>query len=427
MRTNPDPTLAAAVLERLAEHYTDRLGLNWRRRAKLLASPTADFAALADWDARLDVALEALRLLGPVAQRHVAHSLESPVNAGAAFAALCHALHAKQADLADTAAATARAVPQLHRALVAAMHWSEANALWHRIAATLPLAPRFDLIAARHGDAPALLAQALIDLKTEGPASGALASALRCLRHRGEAALALAGHHHLQSDDALVRRQAAQALLALAPRERQASAVEALQALVRGDTDQREPAARCLALHCPDRVLPLLAQLSAEQPDAYSRLRLQALGWAGSAGAVPQLVEHLDNPAYARLAAVSITLLTGLDPVRDGWQGVPLAVPQPPADDTSTSTLAAIDPDAGLPWPQRAAFEAVWATARARFAGTHVLLGGRPVTAEHLRTVLRQGPLPWRALAAARLQRASGGALFPTALPARAQAALFNA
>lgn len=427
MRTSPDPTLVTAVHERLAEHYTDRLALNWRRRRKLLGSPAADFAALADWDARLDVALEALWLLGPVARQHMTRCLESPVNPGAAFAVVCHALHSRQGDLAEAAAAIVRTVPPLHGALVAALQWCEPSPLWHRIAATLPLAERFDLIAARHRDAPALLPAALDELKAAGPTSGALAAGLRCLRHQGQAALALAGLHHLQAADAQVRRQAAQAVLALAPQERQASAVEALLALVRDDGSQREPAARCLALHCPRRVLPLLDELRARDAGACTRLYLQALGWSGDVAAVPQLIEQLSSPAHARVAAGAITLLTGLDPVRDGWQGEPLAAALPRPDDASSTAIAAADPDAGLPWPARAAFEALWQGARARYCGAHVLLGGRPATTEHLGTVLRQGPLPWRSLAAARLQRLSGGALFPTALPARAQVALFTA
>ncbi|NRF66894.1 hypothetical protein HLB44_07855 [Aquincola sp. S2] len=428
MPTSTAGALAHGTLDRLAEHYTDKLGLNWRRRAKLLASPCSDFADLADWDARLDVALEALRLLGPTAQQHMTRCLNLPINAGEAFALLCHALRSGLAGLAQATSAVARSLPGLHGALVAAMEWSEATPLWLQTAASLPLAARFDLLATRHRDAPQLLAAAFDALRAEGPASEALPAALRCLRYQGDAALAQAAVHHLDAGNSdRLRRVAAQAVLALAPPDLHAPAVTALLALVEDEGPQREAAARCLALHAPASLFPLLTALR-QRPggEATTRLYLQSLGWAGDMGAVPRLIEQLDHPSHARIAAASIRQLTGLDPVRDGWQGEALVSGVAPADDAQSSTIPPPDPDAGLPWPSRPAFVALWRHARARFIGAPTWLGGRPATAGHLHDVLRHGPLAWRPLAAARLQRLGGGALLPTRLPARAQAALMS-
>lgn len=423
------PALADGAYDRLAEQYTDRLALNWRRRAKLLESPQADFATLSDWDARMDAAVEALGLLGPASQRHMARMLESPINAGDAFAVLCHALHSGLDSLVEATAAIARTMPRLQPALVAALEWTEPGALWSQVASRLPLAAKFDLIATRP-DAPELLPPALEALQEEGLAADALASALRCLRRMGDTTRALAGLHYLEATDDRVRRQAAQAVLALAPAENWAPAVDVLLSIVRGGGSEAQPAARSLALNQPQQVLPVLAELHSTQPREWARTHVQALGWSGDVGLVPQLIELLDSPALARLAAAAIHLLTGLDPVRDGWQGEAPAGPEPRADqDDSPANPAAIpkaDPDAGLPWPSRTAFAALWNTMRFRFTDTQLHLGGRAATEEHLRAVLRQGPLPWRPLAAARLQRLTQGVLFPTRLPARLQTALLT-
>jgi uncharacterized protein (TIGR02270 family) len=423
------PALADGAYDRLAEQYTDRLALNWRRRAKLLESPQADFATLSDWDARMDAAVEALGLLGPASQRHMARMLESPINAGEVFALLCHALRSGLDDLAEATAAVARTMPRLQPALVAALEWTDSGALWPQVASRLPLAAKFDLIATRP-DAPELLPPALEALQEEGLAADALASALRCLRRMGDTTRALAGLHYLEATDDRVRRQAAQAVLALAPAEHWAPAVDVLLSIVRGAGSEAQPAARSLALNQPQQVLPVLAELHSTQPGEWARAHVQALGWSGDVGLVPQLIEFLDSPALARLAAAAIHLLTGLDPVRDGWQGEAPAGPALGADaDDSPAHPAAIpkaDPDAGLPWPSRTAFAALWNTMRSRFTDTQLHLGGRPDTAEQLRAVLRQGPLPWRPLAAARLQRLTQGVLFPTRLPARLQTALLT-
>ena len=168
------PALANGAYDRLAEQYTDRLALNWRRRAKLLESPQADFATLSDWDARMDAAVEALDLLGPASQRHMARMLESPINAGDAFAVLCHALRSGIAGLAEATAAIARTMPRLQPALVAALEWTDSGALWPQVASRLPLAAKFDLIATRP-DASELLPPALEALQEEGLAADALA------------------------------------------------------------------------------------------------------------------------------------------------------------------------------------------------------------------------------------------------------------
>lgn len=421
--------MTASVLAHLAEHYADRLALDWRRRGALLRSPLADFPALHAWDERLEGAMDALRLLGPAARQHMRRCLDQPLNAGEVFALLSHALRNDLADLAEGAVAIACSVPRLQPALVAALAWGEPAPLWHRIAARLPLALRFDVAASRHADAPGLLACALAALDAPGRGPASLAAAWRCLRQRGERGraprLIEQAIHHLDDRDELLRRQAAHAVLVLAPGAYQALAVEALLDIVHSAGAQCEPAARCLAVYQPDRLLKLMGDPGSSPPER-TRLHLQAMGWAGDIAVVPRLIEHLDAPAHARLAAASLRLLTGLCPVRDDWQGEPLHAASAGHADADSPDIPADDPDAGLPWPSRAAFAALWSSVRGRHGGPQSRLGGQPTSADHLWTVLRDGPLAWRPLAAAHLQRLRLGALFPVRQPARRQLALLT-
>ena len=117
-------------------------------------------------DARMEAAIEALGLLGPASQRHMARALESPINAGEAFAVLCHALRSGLGGLAEATAAIARTLPRLQPALVAALEWTDPGPLWVQVAARLPLPAKFDLIATRP-DAPELLPPALDALQKD--------------------------------------------------------------------------------------------------------------------------------------------------------------------------------------------------------------------------------------------------------------------
>lgn len=433
MRTEAaSTTLADGIAPRLADHYTDMVALNWRRRARLLQSPANSFADLVDWDDRIQAGLDALRLLGPAAQDHLQQCLLEPINAGEAFAVLALGLSVQHQELVETAAAIVRGLPgqtRLPAALVAALEWSPPHPLWLQTLQSLPIQPRLMVLATRHRNAPQLLASTFEALQADPDSPPeVLAAALRCLQYKGDARAVETGIYCLESGDACLRLASARALLAICPAHEEA-ATAALLRLVREGGAQREAATRCLALHAPRQCLPLLAELQQDQAGEdlapVLRLHLQAMGWAGQIQAVPRLIEHLDNPQQARIAAASITLLTGSDPVRDGWQGSALMASDRSAHDSLTSTMVPPDPDAVLPWPSREAFAAQWRQTRQRFTGVRPLMGGEPATSENLRALLREGPLAWRPLAAARLQRLTGEPLFPTSLPAQAQAAQF--
>lgn len=426
MRTDANRPLACGVHERLADQYTDRLALNWRRRAYLMQSASADFAALMDWDERMDAALQALVLLGQVSVEHMRRRLDNPISAGEAFAMLCHALESGNDDLADATAAVAASLPALQPALVASLAWCTGSRSWQRQAERLSLAARFDLVATGHRAACAMLDAAIDALNNEGPASPAWASALRCLRHAGPARHAPIALVQLRHDDERVRLQAARAVLALLPADHCAAAVDTLLALAGGAGPQAASALLGLAPIQPGLTLAASAALRDHDPAQWGRIHVQVAGSAGHVQVVPELIEWLDSPELSRVSAAAIGQITGLDVVRDDLQGQSLASVRPRAADALSAEVSEINPDAGLPWPSRTRFAQRWQAVKGRFNEGTPYLAGLPVTAAHLRTVLLKGPLPWRRAAAVRLQQLNRGALFPTRLPARDQCALLT-
>lgn len=426
MRTDAHTALCGGVYERLADQYADRLALNWRRRTQLLWSASADFGALMDWDERMDAALQALVLLGQVSDVHLRRRLDNAISAGEAFAMLCHAVESGNDELADATAAVAATLPSLQPALVGALAWCAGGTSWQRQVERLSPAARFDLVATGHRSASAMLDPALDALNNDDPASPAWASALRCLRHAGHARHASTALLKLRHDDERIRQQAARAVIALLPADQGAAAVDTLLTLARGAGPQAAVALLGLAPVQPSLALATSAALRDKDPALWGRTRVQVAGSAGQVRVVPELIELLDSPDLARVAAAAIRQITGLDAVRDDLQGPSLARARARDADALSAEIPEIDPDAGLAWPSRTRFAQRWLADKGRFKESTTYLGGEPVTAAHLRAVLVKGPLPWRRVAAARLQQLNRGALFPTQLPAREQSALLT-
>jgi hypothetical protein len=153
------------------------------------------------------------------------------------------------------------------------------------------------------------------------------------------------------------------------------------------------------------------------------RLYLSALGWSGHTDGIPMLIEALDDGSYSSVAAGALCLITGSDPVRDGWLGATPKRSPPP--DQGDQIPTAPDDDK-LPWPDTVAFAAWWRTHGSHFPPGQRYFAGRPLTPDWLSTVLKTGPLPWRTLAAEHRQRLDRGPLFPTHLPANAQRTRFH-
>ncbi|ACR29422.1 Hypothetical protein bglu_1g23330 [Burkholderia glumae BGR1] len=418
-------SLIASTAERLADQYADLLAIGWRRRTNMLVSSAVDFADLEEFDDRLLAALESLLLLGEPSTRRMQVSTPDPLRAGEMFAMTLYALARDDNAMLDGCQALATAIPELRVGIADAFEWAPATPQLRARIEALPSSIRLPLIGVRHRDFDGVAQQALQQLQIiQEPTAAEIIDALQLVRGVGRHDLATDAQRYLEHDVAEVRLAAAQTLLSLAPGGREPAACDALDKLLSDsapDTRVFVSALRSLALHAPDRAPRYFDRL--DEPGLV-RLHLMALGWLGRIDAVPALMAHLAAPRTARVAAASISLITGADPVRDDWQG-PQMLPDA-TDRLAGGDIPDVDADAHLPWPDAAAFAAWWHAHGPRFDGTQRYFAGRLISPEWLGEVLICGPLAWRALAAEHLQRLTRGPLFPTRLSAPAQRALFQ-
>ncbi|WP_232517875.1 hypothetical protein [Burkholderia ambifaria] len=419
------PPLIASTAETLADRYADLLAMGWRRRTTMLASSAVDFSDLAEFDDQLLAALESLLLLGKPATLRMQVSTPDPVRAGEMFAMTLYALASDNHEMLDACQALATAIHDLRVGMVDAFEWAPATPRVRARVEALPSSIRLPLVGVRHRDFPGVAQQALEQLQTiQEPTAAEIADALQLVQGVGRHDLASAARRYLDHALPDVRFTAAQTLLALAPADHTPSACDTFDQLLSDsavDTGGFRTALRSLTLHAPDRAARHLERLA---QSGEIRLYLIALGWLGRISAVPVLMEHLAEPQTARVAAASLSLITGADPVRDDWQGPKMLLNG--ADEFADNEIPDVDPDAHLPWPDAAAFAAWWHVHGPRFGNANGYFAGRPITPEWLGEVLISGPLAWRPLAAEHLQRLTRGPRFPTRLSAPAQRALFQ-
>jgi uncharacterized protein (TIGR02270 family) len=137
-------------------------------------------------------------------------------------------------------------------------------------------------------------------------------------------------------------------------------------------------------------------------PEA-ARAAVAAAGATGDATLVPWLVERMTEPALARTAGESFTLITGADLDRlHLTQPAPKDFDAGPTENPEDDDVA-LDPDDHLPWPHPEGVARWWADHRRAFAPEGRYLLGRPNDAEGLRHVLRYGLQRQRAAAAMEL------------------------
>lgn len=416
-------TLAAllvnANLVALADHHADRLALGWRQRNAALRDESLVMSDLAATDDRLQASADALHWLGAHARERLLGSAGNHERrAEALFVFLLWCLSNND---------TAWRMLQLNKddptasAVTDAVAWAPPSIALQAFVTSQPQPWRARIYAARADDdgQPQGAAAAAI-MQSEDPAS--LHAGLDWLRCRGEplprtTLTSLVSHHDVQ-----VRLAAARvAVVQTRPQEPLFRlAIEQLQTIAtKGPESQREEALRTLACHAPASLTPVRAQL--EGTDSGRRLSILALGWAGLPSAIPELIECLDSPEVARVAASSLAVITGSLPQRDGWAAEKSVSEPLPADQ-----LPPPDIDAHRIWPLRNEFERWWSTHRHNLPEAPRLFGGRTLDRKGIDAVLTAGPLPWRALAAEHRQALTGGPRFPCRRPAHLQRRLMQ-
>ncbi|EAO3145658.1 hypothetical protein LCV63_003491 [Salmonella enterica] len=395
----------------LAEQYADMLAQNYRMRGTLLSSHSHTPGDLTRFDRRMLKCLKGMTLLKEPSSAYFREQLQEPLSAGELFSIALFAASTNDEFLLSGCLGLTQALPHLQPVLFSVAGWAPAQSTLWPLMLSLPACRAY--VAAIRSDQTASMMfsqQEILTLIEQGrsvdyllhflcrSASPLLVSALEAVFSSGRDELILQGCRAVLCPHPLTDKYTGEA-------------VRQLLLLARSEKDDiRSCAVRNLLTHQAGLLGSELSDLS--DP----RLRIQAMGWSGLPGYLPSLLTYFDSPEYARLSALSAIAITGSLPERDGWlRKRDDDVYSPVSADSAD--IPARDPEQGVGWPERAAFENWWRTQEEHFAHDTPYLCGQLTSPEGLNRVLRQGYLNLRPLALMRM------GIFPeqAALPAESQ------
>jgi uncharacterized protein (TIGR02270 family) len=399
------PPRPLGSLRAMLEQHAEEAAILWSLRDAAVRAPHVTLPDVARFDDRIEAQLDGLRLGGGTAWKIVRRAVADG-DAGEVFAA---AVLAAESGRPAWLAAVSEAVTgwRRGRGLASALAWVSASHATPVIDGLL-LAPRPVLrrvavaaAAARWLDLGRRLERAVLDHD-----AGVRARALRALGELGRVDGLPILRMALLDDDPWCRFWAAWSATLLGDRASTAT----LRALAETDGAHAGAAAE-LAVRAmdPSAAARWLDRLAADP--RRGRMVVRGLGALGVRGAIPRLLELLDDPRLGRVAGESFTTITGV--VIDGdLAAEPPEEDDGPSDDPSDENIA-MSPDEHLAWPDAGAVRRRWAAAPVALGeGRHLL--GRPIEASWLGSVLASAGQRARAAAAIEVALAAPGApLFP--------------
>ncbi|MDM0117228.1 TIGR02270 family protein [Variovorax sp. J22R133] len=408
MSTSLRPPIAAVVRQHLEDVCVLR-----STRAVLVRAPHVQLHRLRRLDDRLAANLDGLAVAGEFALDICRSELATP-NRGALFVNGIAAIEHRDPAFLGKLLALAETVPHARSGLVSAFGWQQAASLGD-IALALLNSPRvfsrdvgLTVCAMHKADPGGALATALAD--GQNPLH-ALAAAGRL----GRVDLATACVDYVRHDDARCRLEAATAALLLGDRQ---AAVQALVEFVQANGHHRAVAAALvLKVLSGKEARSLLRTLA--QDKASARVLIRGIGVAGDSHYVPWLIEQMQDLKLTRLAGEAFSLVTGLDlALLDLERKPPEGSELGPTDDAADEDVD-MDEDDGLPWPDARKIGDWWTANGHQFTPGVQYFMGKPPSASHCLSVLRNGFQRQRKAAATYLCLLKPGTpLFNTAAPA---------
>jgi uncharacterized protein (TIGR02270 family) len=399
--------------------YADEAPFLWLQRAAAVHAPNYTLSQLAELDERLEAQIDGLRVAADEGWR-AAEEAAASGGAQDVFPAAVLALEAQDGRF-ETMLDRLRETPEAAPGLIAALGWTEAVRMGPTVRTLLRGADPFRYmlgIAACgvHRINPGGRLDEALD-STAGPVR---ARALRSIGELGQRDLLPTVLQALNDRSRSARFWAAWSAVRLGDR---GQAYVALEHLATQPGERQQDALR-LALAVLDQNAShnLLQNLGPSLDN--QRLRIIGAGIIGDTRDVPWLIEQMENPMLARLAAEAFVLLTGAD-----INSEQMEVPPPkefedgPSDDPEDEDVV-VPEDVALPWLDAAKIRAWWEENSSRFSASARWFMGAPVSEMSCRAVLKVGFQRQRRLAALHLAILNpGGVLFNTSAPATRQLA----
>lgn len=371
----------------------------WGQRRLAVEEAHYTLDALVRLDDRLRGHLEGLRVDPEAGQRHVRHALAT-LDTGVVFMAGALAFQDDAPAAVRNAFAAASALPDGLKALASALAWhaDDASLQWCRqlLASATPAhrVVALDALRLRRSATASEVIDGIADAEAAVRAAAARAAG-DCRLTASRAALS-----SLQTDvDPACRFWATRSLTLLGDSE----------AALRLASLCGQPAWGWRAAQLSLRALPLSRSRDVVRgllalPGA-GTLAVAAVGIIGDPQSLPWLLEQMEQPEMARVAAEAFSHITGLDLVRED-----LAEEEPdgltlPASDTLPTPATGL-PDRhedSLPPPALPKLKAWWDRHRTEFHPGQRYLGGQPISIGQALQVLRSGKQRERAAAALEL------------------------
>jgi uncharacterized protein (TIGR02270 family) len=384
-----------AVLE---EHASDGAHL-WHLRERAIKAPHYRLKQLAALDARVSAHVEGLRTAGEAGLERMRLAL-GDINAGTLFVAAHLAFALGDGEDMRNAVSIALAEPDLCDALIGALAWHPFESVRQPlIALGRSPDPQHRRICLATFCAHRIAAGSLLTRAAEDPDPRLRACAFRTVGELGgpddlEHLLRIG----LSDPDIECRWWAARSLALLGDTR---GAVVALEVAEEG-THSRLALETAIRLGEPQWSRRMIRALAADA--ATLRSAVLAAGAFGDPAVIPWLLDLMPNPRFARVAAESVALVSGVDLDRSDLK-------QDAPDDAETGH----PDDEDLRWPNPVGMRNWWAEECTRFSPGQRHLAGAPLSEDGAHHVLCTGYQRQRRAAATEIARMSKGRLlFPT-------------
>jgi uncharacterized protein (TIGR02270 family) len=393
--------------------HADEASFQWGLRRTAVAASHYSLADLAKLDGRVEAHLDGLRIAGEdgwkICEEQLAANEEGEV-----FAAGVLAFESGKPAAIAKVLSVVEQTPALAGSLASALGWLPFERAQPHIQALLkgqnPVQQRLGIAAAaihRRHPGEALAGAA----RSEHP--GLRARALKAVGELQDKKLSQAVTAAWGDADPECRFAAAWsgALLGLS------GAVPVLQAIAESPSPHASRATG-LAMRRMDAGSALAWQKRLAANPPHLRLAILAAGVIGDPALVPWLLPLTAQLPLSRVAGESFTFIMGVDlAYQDLERKPPEDFQAGPTEDPKDENVE-MDPDENLPWPDPVLVAKWWEKNQGQFAKGTRHLCGRPVTADWLKQVLRDGYQRQRAAAALELcSPAIGQPLFNVSAP----------
>ena len=386
------------VITDIISQHAEEASFLWLLRDSAVRDPHYSLKDLTELDERVEAHVDGLRIAGEAGWEICKEQLDWE-EAGEVFAAAVLAFEiGNDAYIAEVVEIGTQSL-ELARGVVSALGWLNSEQAQQHIQALYasgdPMQQRIGIAATaihRH-DSGKKLNEAV-------GANDAIvrARALRAVGEFGRNDLLSACKSQLGDEDEDCRFWAAWS----AARLGDASGFSCLKEIAQGEGSLAEDAANIVA-RCMSTSEALTWQRMLASDEKYLRLALKVAGAIGDPMAISWVMEMMKTPELARVAGEAFTMITGVDIADEDMEGEwPEGFEAGPTEAAEDEAVE-MDPDEDLPWPEVERIQEWWQGHQGQFQKGIRYLMGKPISAEWLQQVLREGLQRQRAAAALEL------------------------